>query len=69
MVIILAMGIGIFIPPVGIGFYISCAVAGSKVEPAAKAMIPYLIVLMIGVLAVAFVPWFTHIVPSLVGLK
>ena len=69
MVIILSMGIGIFIPPIGIGFYIACSVSGSAIEPAAKAMVPYLIVLVLGVLAVAFVPWFTHIVPSLVGLQ
>ena len=69
MVIILAMGIGIFIPPVGIGFYIACAVSGSKIEAASKAMVPYLVVLVLGVLAVAFVPWFTHVVPSLFGLK
>lgn len=69
MVIILSMGIGIFIPPIGIGFYISCSVSGSAIEPAAKAMVPYLIVLIIGVLTVAFVPWFTHIVPRLVGLQ
>ena len=67
LVIILAMGIGIFIPPIGIGFYISCAVAGSTIEAAGAAMLPYLAVLLLGVLAVAFVPWFTHILPRLLG--
>src|SRR5262249_19619805 len=67
MVILLAMGIGIFIPPIGICFYISCAVAEADVEATAKTMLPYLAVLIAGVLAVAFVPWFTHIVPSLLG--
>ena len=69
MVIILAMGIGIFIPPIGIGFYIACAVTGSRIEPAAKTMVPYLVVLILGVLAVAFVPWFTHVVPSMFGVR
>jgi tripartite ATP-independent transporter DctM subunit len=67
MVILLAMGIGIFIPPIGICFYISCAVAGSDIEAAAKTMLPYLAVLILGVLTVAFVPWFTHAVPNLLG--
>ncbi len=66
MVMLLAMGIGIFIPPIGICFYISCAVAEADVEATSKAMLPYLIVLIAGVLAVAFVPWFTHILPYLV---
>jgi TRAP-type C4-dicarboxylate transport system permease large subunit len=69
MIIILAMGIGIFIPPIGIGFYISCAVAESRIEAASRAMIPYLIVLVLGVLAVAFIPWFTHALPNLVGTR
>jgi TRAP-type C4-dicarboxylate transport system permease large subunit len=67
MVILLAMGIGIFIPPIGICFYVSCAVMECEVEAAAKTMVPYLAVLIAGVLAVAFVPWFTSIVPDLVG--
>jgi len=67
MVILLAMGIGIFIPPIGICFYIACAVAESDIERSAKVMLPYLAVLILGVLTVAFVPWFTHAVPNLVG--
>ncbi len=67
MVIILGMGIGIFIPPIGIGFYVSCAVTESKVEAAGTAMLPYLAVLVLGVLAVAFVPWLTNALPSLLG--
>ena len=67
MVMLLAMGIGIFIPPIGICFYISCAVSEAGVESTAKTMLPYLAVLIMGVLAVAFVPWFTHVVPRLLG--
>jgi tripartite ATP-independent transporter DctM subunit len=67
MVILLAMGIGIFIPPIGICFYISCAVAESDIEASAKTMLPYLAVLILGVLTVAFVPWFTHAVPNLLN--
>ncbi len=67
MVILLAMGIGIFIPPIGICFYISCAVSEADVEATSKTMLPYLAVLIAGVLAVAFVPWFTHVIPHLLG--
>jgi TRAP-type C4-dicarboxylate transport system permease large subunit len=67
MVMLLAMGIGIFIPPIGICFYISCAVSEADVESTARTMLPYLAVLILGVLAVAFVPWFTYVVPRLLG--
>ncbi len=69
MVILLAMGIGIFIPPIGICFYISCAVAEADVEATAKIMLPYLAVLIVGVLAIAFVPWFTNVIPNLLGAR
>lgn len=66
MIMILAMGVGIFIPPIGIGFYVSCTVSESRLEATSRAMLPYLAVLLIGVLVVAFVPWFTLAVPRLI---
>jgi tripartite ATP-independent transporter DctM subunit len=64
--LILAMGVGAFIPPIGVGFYVSAAVAGSDIEAAAKAMLPYALVLLLAVLLIAFVPDITLIVPRLV---
>lgn len=67
IVLILAMGVGAFIPPIGVGFYVSSAVAGSDIESAAKTMLPYVVVLVLAVLLIAFVPGITLIVPRLVG--
>jgi len=63
IVLVIAMGIGAFMPPVGVGFYITCAVCGTTVERSARAMIPFVIVLCLGLLVVAFVPWFTLYLP------
>jgi tripartite ATP-independent transporter DctM subunit len=65
MIMILAMGVGIFIPPIGIGFYISCSVSESRLEATSAAMVPYFVVLILGVLVVAFVPSITLVVPHL----
>jgi tripartite ATP-independent transporter DctM subunit len=65
MIMILAMGVGIFIPPIGIGFYVSCTVSESRLEATSRAMLPYFAVLLIGVMVVAFVPWFTLAIPHL----
>ncbi len=67
IVLILAMGIGAFMPPIGIGFYVASAVVGSSVEAAASAMLPFLIVLLLSVLLIAFVPAITLILPRLLG--
>jgi tripartite ATP-independent transporter DctM subunit len=63
IILVLAMGFGTFMPPIGVGFYISCAVCETRLESAGRAMIPYLIVLWVGLLIVALVPWFTLYLP------
>jgi tripartite ATP-independent transporter DctM subunit len=65
MIMILAMGVGIFIPPIGIGFYVCCTVSESRLEATSRAMLPYFGVLIAGVLVVAFVPWFSLALPRL----
>ena len=69
IVLILAMGVGAFMPPVGIGFYVAAAVAGSRVEPAARTMVPFIVVLVLAVVLIAFVPGISLIVPHLMGGK
>ena len=57
MVVILAMGIGLFAPPFGVGYYAACAIG--RVDPA-DGMRPiwgYMIALVIGTVIVAAVPW------------
>ena len=65
MIMILAMGVGIFVPPIGIGFYVCCTVSESRLEATGRAMLPYFGVLIAGVLVVAFVPWFSLALPRL----
>jgi tripartite ATP-independent transporter DctM subunit len=69
IVLILAMGVGAFMPPVGIGFYVAAAVAHSRVEAAARSMVPYLIVLVASIVLIAFVPWITEAGPALLHGK
>jgi C4-dicarboxylate transporter, DctM subunit len=66
--IIAALGIGLFLPPFGVGFFIACGLGQVNVEEATRAYIPYLIILLVGVLIVAFVPWITLVVPRLMNL-
>jgi tripartite ATP-independent transporter DctM subunit len=67
LVLIIAMGIGGFMPLAGVGFYVCCAVMRCDVEEASRAMLPYLIVLLLGLLVVAFVPWFALFLPNHFG--
>ena len=67
IVLIIAMGVGGFMPLAGVGFYVCCAVMRSDIEPASRAMLPYLAVVLAGLLIVAFVPWFALALPNHFG--
>jgi len=68
IVLLIAMGIGAFLPPAGVGFYVACAIMRTDIEAASRAMVPYLVVLIIALLIVAFVPWFTVSLPHALNL-
>jgi len=68
LVLIIAMGVGGFMPLAGVGFYVCCAIMQTGIEEASRAMVPYLIVIFVGLLIVAFVPWFTLFLPHYFGL-
>jgi len=69
LVLIIAMGIGGFMPLAGVGFYVCCAIMRCDIEQASRAMLPYLIVVLAGLIIVAFVPWFALALPKYFGFR
>lgn len=59
MVIVTAMNIGLMAPPIGIGFYIACKIANVPADQVMRKIWPYLAALLVGLLAIAAVPWFS----------
>jgi tripartite ATP-independent transporter DctM subunit len=59
MVVILAMGVGLFAPPFGLGYYAACTIARVNPDAALLRIWPYLGVLVLGLLLIAAVPWFS----------
>jgi tripartite ATP-independent transporter DctM subunit len=57
MVVVLSMGIGLFAPPFGVGYYAACAV--SRIHPNAgmRPILAYLAALAVGTIVIAAVPW------------
>jgi tripartite ATP-independent transporter DctM subunit len=57
VIIILAMGLGLFSPPFGVGYYAACAIG--RVDPAEgiKPIWGYMLALLIGLVIVAVFPW------------
>ncbi|MFO1112047.1 MAG: TRAP transporter large permease subunit [Bradyrhizobium sp.] len=57
MVIILAMGIGLFAPPFGVGYYAACAIGRVDPNEGIGPIWGYLLALMAGLVIVAVFPW------------
>ena len=68
IVVVAATGIGLFLPPIGVGLFVACAVAGITMDRVMGAMLPYIFFLCLGLLVVIFFPWLTLVLPRAFGL-
>jgi tripartite ATP-independent transporter DctM subunit len=59
MVIVCAMNVGLMMPPIGVGFYIACRIGDAKPDEVIVAIWPYIAALLVGVIVIAAVPWFS----------
>ena len=57
MVTVLAMGIGLFAPPFGVGFYAAAAIGRVDPNLGIRPIMAYLLAMLIGLVVVAAVPW------------
>lgn len=57
MVVVFAMGLGLFAPPFGVGFYAACAIGKVDPDRAMNRVWPYLLALAGALLVIAAVPW------------
>jgi len=57
MVVILAMGLGLFAPPFGVGYYAACAIGRVNPDAGIRPIGGYMLALFVGLVIVAAVPW------------
>ena len=57
MVVTLAMGIGLFAPPFGVGYYAACAISRIHPNEGMKPIVGYMVALFVGTVLVAAIPW------------
>jgi tripartite ATP-independent transporter DctM subunit len=67
VVLVIAMGIGLFAPPLGLGLYGACLIGKVPVEQTVRPMIGYLGLLLVCLLVIAFVPEISTFLPKLMG--
>jgi tripartite ATP-independent transporter DctM subunit len=59
IVAVLAMGIGLFAPPIGVGFYSACAIGRASPEESAWRVGPYILALVFALAVIAAFPQIT----------
>ena len=57
MVVILSMGIGLFAPPFGVGYYAACAISQIHPDEGIKPIGGYILALVVGLAFVIAIPW------------
>ena len=56
MIVVLSMGIGLFSPPFGVGYYAACAIGKVHPDKGMREIAPYITALLLGVIVVAAFP-------------
>jgi len=67
VVLVIAMGIGLFAPPLGLGLYGACLIGNVPIEQTVKPIMGYLGLLFLCLLIVAFVPAISTALPRAFG--
>jgi TRAP-type C4-dicarboxylate transport system permease large subunit len=57
MVVILGMGVGLFSPPFGVGFYAACAIGKVSPDQSMSRVFPYMLAVFAALIVVAAIPW------------
>ena len=67
VVLVIAMGIGLFAPPLGLGLYGACLIGNVPIEQTIRPIVGYLGLLFLCLLVVAFVPAISTALPRALG--
>jgi tripartite ATP-independent transporter DctM subunit len=57
MVVVLAMGVGLFAPPFGVGYYAACAIGRVSPDEGMRPIVGYILAMLVGLILVVLVPW------------
>ena len=69
ILLVMAIGIGVFMPPVGIGFYVACAIGEAPAAITMRPSLIYSIFLLLGLLGAIIFPGVTLGLPHVLGLR
>lgn len=66
IMMVMNLGVGNITPPVGSSLFSGCQVANMDMEDMVKPLLPFYAAIFVALLLVAYVPWFSMVIPNLV---
>jgi tripartite ATP-independent transporter DctM subunit len=69
ILLVLALGVGAFMPPIGVGVYVACSAVGAKIDGIFRELAPYLLVIIIGIILMILFPDITLAIPRLLNIS
>lgn len=63
------MGLALFMPPAGVGLFVTSGIAKTSIMQVTKSLIPYLVTIFAVTMAITYFPWLVLIFPKLIGLS
>jgi C4-dicarboxylate transporter, DctM subunit len=69
IILCVAMGIGVFMPPVGIGYYVACAIGDAPVNATMRPSLIYMLFIVLGLIVVILFPQLTVWLPHHFGMN
>ncbi|MFQ5526214.1 MAG: TRAP transporter large permease [Thermoanaerobaculia bacterium] len=67
IILLLNLGIGLCTPPVGSTLFVGCAIGGTSIEEASRALLPFYMVMIAVLLVVTFIPEISLWLPRWIG--
>jgi C4-dicarboxylate transporter, DctM subunit len=69
ILLVMAIGIGVFMPPIGIGFYVACAIGEAPAAATMRSSLIYTAFLLLGLVVAIVFPSVTLGLPHLFGMR
>lgn len=67
-ILIANLGVAFILPPTGLCLIVACSVGKTRMTDVVKPLMPYLVVMIITLLIIIYVPWFSLFIPRLSGI-
>ena len=69
IIMVVNLAIGFITPPVGVNLFVACGIGNIPFAELVKKIIPFLLVLLVGLLLITYIPAITLTIPRILGYQ